>query len=128
MAEEELFARCLLPPDLVRSVLGCLTSDDVYRRSSAFPNVEHRSTRLARQASMLYVVLFLDPGALRDEKVRLREVADKYFHDNWVVHVYAGTTADLTAEWARFPAARGQNPSSRAASRSAPRTWCPCCS
>ena len=104
--DERLFNRFPLPPDLIRNVVGCLISDDVYRQSSAFPNIDHRSTRLSRQASMLYVILYFDPAVLRDERARMREVVDKYFHDNWVVHLYAGVTADLGLEWYRFAAAR----------------------
>ena len=104
--DEKLFNRFPLPPDLIRNVVGCLVSDDVYRQSSAFPNIDHRSTRLSRQASMLYVILYFDPAVLRDERPRMREVVDKYFHDNWVVHLYGGVTADLGLEWDRFAAAR----------------------
>ena len=106
MDEEKLFGRYPLHVDLVRNVIGCLISDDVYQQSSAFPNVDQRSTRLSKQASMLYVVLFFDPVVLRDEQSRLREIVDKYFYDNWVVHVYAGMTADLSIEWGRFDAAK----------------------
>lgn len=105
MDEEKLFNRYPLPVDLIRNVVGCLISDDIYQQSSAFPNVDHRSTRLSRQASMLYVILFFDPIVLREESAKLREIVDKYFHDNWVVHLYAGMTADLSLEWQRFPAA-----------------------
>lgn len=54
---------------------------------------------------MLYVILFFDPIVLREEKSKMREIVDKYFHDNWVIHIYAGMTADLSLEWNRFPAA-----------------------
>jgi WASH complex subunit strumpellin len=106
MDEEKLFGRYPLHVDLVRNVIGCLISDDIYLQSSAFPNVDQRSIRLSKQASMLYVVLFFDPVVLRDEQSRLREIVDKYFYDNWVVHVYAGMTADLSIEWNRFDAAK----------------------
>jgi WASH complex subunit strumpellin len=55
---------------------------------------------------MLYVILFFDPTVLREEHAKLREIVDKNFNDNWVVHVYAGMTADLSIEWDRFAAAR----------------------
>ena len=58
MEEEKLFHRFPLPSDLIRNVIGCLISDDIYSQSSIFPNIDHRSTRLSRQASMLYVILF----------------------------------------------------------------------
>jgi WASH complex subunit strumpellin len=107
MEEDILFARYPIPIDLVRNIVGALISDDIYQQASVFPNIDHRSIRLSRQASMLYVILFFDPVVLRDEQGKLREVVDKYFHDNWVVHVYAGLTADLSLEWNdRFPAAK----------------------
>ena len=106
MDEDKLFSRYPLPVDLIRNIVGSLTSDDIYQQSSVFPNIDHRSTRLSRQASMLYVILFFDPIVLRDEPGKLREIVDKYFHDNWVIHIYAGMTADLSLEWARFSAAK----------------------
>lgn len=106
MAEEKLFNRFPLPVDLVRNVVGCLISDDIYQQSSAFPNIEHRSIRLSRQASMLYVILFFDPIVLQEQSAQLREIVDKYFHNNWVIHIYAGITADLSEEWDRFDAAK----------------------
>ena len=107
MQEDSLFARYPIPVDLIRSVSGALISDDIYQLASVFPNIDHRSIRLSRQASMLYVILFFDPVVLRDETSKLREVVDKYFHDNWIVHIYAGLTADLSSEWSeRFPAAK----------------------
>ena len=107
MQEDSLFTRYPVPVDLVRNVVGTLISDDIYQQATVFPNIDHRSIRLSRQGSMLYVVLFFDPVVLREEKSKLREVVDKYFHDNWVVHVYAGLTADLSLEWDdRYPAAK----------------------
>lgn len=107
MDEVKLFARYPISLDLVRNIVGVLISDDIYQQASVFPNIDHRSIRLSRQASMLYVILFFDPAVLRDEAGKLREIVDKYFHDNWVVHVYAGLTADLSLEWDdRFPAAK----------------------
>ncbi|EED92001.1 hypothetical protein THAPSDRAFT_34228, partial [Thalassiosira pseudonana CCMP1335] len=106
MDEDKLFNRYPLPVDLVRNIVGCLISDDIYQQSSAFPNIDHRSTRLSRQASMLYVIMYFDPIVLRDETSKLREIVDKYFLDTWVIHIYAGLTADLSLEWDKFPAAK----------------------
>ena len=36
------------------------------------------------QASMLYVVLYLEPEILRNETATMREIVDKFFPDNWV--------------------------------------------
>ena len=105
--EVRLFARFPLPSDFVRNVVGCLLSSDIYRRStSAFPSVDHRSVALAGQASILYVVLYFDPHALREENAKMRSVVDRFFGDNWVVHVHGGLTADLGREWGRYGAAR----------------------
>ena len=106
MDEEKLFNRYPLPVGLIRNVVGCLISDDIYQQSSAYPNIEHRSIRLSRQASMLYVILFFDPIVLQEHNAQLREIVDKYFHDNWVIHIYAGMTCDLSLEWMRFDAAK----------------------
>lgn len=106
MDDEKLFNRYPLPLELIRNIAGCLVSDDIYQQSSAYPNIDHRSTRLSRQASMLYVILFFDPIVLREESAKMREIVDKYFHDNWVIHIYAGMTADLSLEWDRFHAAK----------------------
>jgi WASH complex subunit strumpellin len=107
MEEDKLFARYPIPLDLVRNIVGSLISDDIYQQASVFPHIDHRSIRLSRQASMLYVIMFFDPAVLRDETGKLREIVDKYFHDNFVVHVYAGLTADLSLEWDdRYPAAK----------------------
>lgn len=105
--EMRLFARFSLPSDFVRNVVGCLLSSDIYRRSTtAFPSIDHRSVALAGQASILYVVLYFDPHALREENAKMRSVVDRFFGDNWVVHVYGGLTADLGKEWGRYGAAR----------------------
>ena len=36
----------------------------------------------------------------------MRSVVDRFFGDNWVVHVHGGLTADLGREWGRYGAAR----------------------
>lgn len=51
---------------------------------SAYPLPEHRSTALATQAAMLYVILYFDPSILHTHQAKMREIVDKYFPDNWV--------------------------------------------
>lgn len=51
---------------------------------SAYPLPEHRSTALATQAAMLYVILYFDPSILHTQQAKMREIVDKYFPDNWV--------------------------------------------
>ena len=47
------------------------------------PLPEHRSTALANQAAMLYVILYFEPSILQTHQAKMREIVDKYFPDNW---------------------------------------------
>jgi len=67
-------------------IIGRLRSDDVYNQISAYPLPEHRSTALATQASMLYVILYFMPEILCSQQATMREIVDKHFPDNWVRH------------------------------------------
>ena len=68
----------------VNMVIGRLRSDDVYNQISAYPLPEHRSTALATQASMLYMILYFEPDILHNQQAKMREIVDKHFPDNWV--------------------------------------------
>lgn len=52
---------------------------------SSYPNPSHRSTALATQAAMLYVILFFSPDTLHSKQAQMREIVDKHFPDNWVM-------------------------------------------
>jgi len=65
-------------------VLGRLRSDDLYNQIVAYPLPEQRSTALATQASMLYVILNFAPDMLHTQQAVMREIVDKHFPDNWV--------------------------------------------
>mmetsp|Transcript_82253 Transcript_82253/g.199407 ORF Transcript_82253/g.199407 Transcript_82253/m.199407 type:complete len:1160 (-) Transcript_82253:74-3553(-) len=103
---EAYFAR--FPPDkaLLNMMVDRLRSDDIYQRVRMFPAPEHRSAALSQQASMVYVVLYFTPEHLKRNKSMMREIVDKHFNDNWIVHIYMGKLADLSEEWSRYPAAR----------------------
>ena len=103
---ENLFGR--FPPDseFVRLTIGRLQTDDIYLMSNSFPNPEQRSTRLATQASMLYVILYFSPDILKKQNATMREIIDKHFNDNWVISTYMGHVVDLSVEWANYPAAK----------------------
>jgi WASH complex subunit strumpellin len=103
---EGYMARFAPNPELVRLVIGRLQLDDIYLMANSFPSPEHRSTRLANQAAMLYVILYFAPDILHTNKATMREIVDKYFNDNWVIATYMGQVVDLTAEWAQYPAAK----------------------
>ena len=53
---------------------------------SSYPLPEHRSTALATQAAMLYVILYFAPDILNSQQAVMREIVDKHFPDNWVKH------------------------------------------
>jgi WASH complex subunit strumpellin len=100
------FGRFPLDPEYVKLVVGALQGDDIYMMDKCFPNPDHRTTRLAGQASMLYVILYFLPDVLDKAKPTMREVVDKHFNDNWIVPIYMGHLADLQKEWAHHPAAK----------------------
>jgi len=99
------FSRFAPDEELVRLVVGSLQTDDIYHMSNSFPNPEHRTTRLAGQASMLFVILFFVGDVLAKEKNQMRMIVDKYFNDNWVVPIYMGFLVDLHHEWQHQKAA-----------------------
>ena len=103
--EEKFFARFPLSKDLVRNVIGRILSDDIYMQASAFPNYNHRSSRLSKQASILYIILFFQPQILHAEMGVMREIVDKFFFDNWIISIYMGITIDLKEEWLEYKAA-----------------------
>lgn len=70
--------------EYIDMVIGRLRSDDLYNQISAYPLPEHRSTALATQASMLYVILYFQPDILHSQQAKMREIVDKHFPDNWV--------------------------------------------
>jgi WASH complex subunit strumpellin len=103
---EALFARFAPNPELIRLVIGKLQTDDIYLMSNSYPDPKHRSTRLATQASILYVILYFAPEILNKQKATMREIVDKHFNDNYVIPIYMGYLIDLTSEWAVYSAAK----------------------
>ncbi|ELU12274.1 hypothetical protein CAPTEDRAFT_155968 [Capitella teleta] len=102
---ESFFGRIPINATYVSMVIARLRSDDMYNQISAYPLPEHRSTALATQAGMLYVILYFAPGMLMNEQARMREIVDKHFPDNWVINVYMGITVNLLDAWAPYKAA-----------------------
>ena len=103
----DYFARVPLDDLYVRMSIGCLRSDDIYHQiGSAYPFPEHRTTGLANQASMLVTVLFFSPKTLVFDNPMMREIADKFFCDNWVVPIYMGFHLNLIEWWEGFKAAK----------------------
>lgn len=69
-----------------------------------YPDPEHRSTALATQAAVLFVLLFFHTQ-LMDDRVIMREIVDKHFADNWIIAYYMGFTADIADYWRDFEGA-----------------------
>ncbi|XP_041358411.1 WASH complex subunit 5-like [Gigantopelta aegis] len=102
---ESYFNRVPISSEYVNMVIGRLRSDDVYNQISAYPLPEHRSTALATQASMLYMILYFEPDILHNQQAKMREIVDKHFPDNWVIGVYMGITVNLLDAWGPYRAA-----------------------
>lgn len=66
---EEFLARMPIPKEVVNMVIGRLRSDDIYNQIAAYPLPEHRSTALANQACMLYIILYFAPNILHEQMV-----------------------------------------------------------
>eukprot|EP01135_Chromosphaera_perkinsii_P002142 Nk52_evm76s217 gene=Nk52_evmTU76s217 len=103
---EEYFRRIPIPHPFVQRLIGRLRSDDVYQQLTIYPVPEHRSHALSTQGSMLYVVLYFYTSILHDQTAIMREIVDKFFPDNWIVHVYMGDVVNLVDVWDGFKAAR----------------------
>nr|XP_044999379.1 WASH complex subunit 5 isoform X2 [Jaculus jaculus] len=103
---ESYFQRVPINEAFISMVIGRLRSDDIYNQVSAYPLPEHRSTALANQAAMLYVILYFEPSILHTHHAKMREIVDKYFPDNWVISIYMGITVNLGDAWEPYKAAK----------------------
>ncbi|XP_012862013.1 WASH complex subunit 5 [Echinops telfairi] len=103
---ESYFQRVPINGSFISMVIGRLRSDDIYNQVSAYPLPEHRSTALANQAAMLYVILYFEPSILHSQQAKMREIVDKYFPDNWVITIYMGITVNLADAWEPYKAAK----------------------
>lgn len=99
------FDRVKVDKVVVGLLIGRIRSDDIYQSSYNYPTPEHRSTALANQAAILYILLFFRPEILHEEGPVMREIVDKHFADNWVINYYMGFTVDLVVAWHSFKAA-----------------------
>ncbi|AYU80055.1 Hereditary spastic paraplegia protein strumpellin, putative [Leishmania donovani] len=102
----DYFERVPVQKGVVARLLACIRSDDIYRMSSHYPNPDHRSAAMALQGGIAFVLLFFCGDVLVQQLPVMKELVEKHFADNWVVHYYGGYTADLSVAWAAFPAAR----------------------
>lgn len=103
---EKYFARFPLPKDVLEMIIGRLRTDDIYHQMECYPDPNHRSTALATQARMLYIILYFTPHILQADQTIMREIVDRHFPDNWVIAYNMGFTADLQIVWGEYRAAR----------------------
>eukprot|EP01028_Stygiella_incarcerata_P009464 TRINITY_DN449_c0_g1_i1.p1 TRINITY_DN449_c0_g1~~TRINITY_DN449_c0_g1_i1.p1 ORF type:complete len:1158 (-),score=300.28 TRINITY_DN449_c0_g1_i1:279-3752(-) len=103
---EDYFKRIPIQKTYIKMIVGRLRDDDIYQQSEYYPSPDHRSTALAPQATMLYVILFFHPEILSSEPTIMREICDKFFPDNWIIPFYLGELVDLTQAWLPYKAAK----------------------
>lgn len=104
---ESYFARADVDRTVVNMLIAKLQIVDIYNKTiAAFPHPEHRSNALSQQASMLYVLLYFCPDILNSQRSRMREIADKFFSDNWVIDVFMGERVNLIEAWDPYRAAK----------------------
>lgn len=104
---ESYLARAGCDQSVVSALISKLQTVDLYNQTVAvFPDPDHRSNALAQQASILYILLYFCPDILRSRKSRMREITDKFFSDNWVVHIFMGEVVNLIEMWEPYRAAR----------------------
>lgn len=103
---EDYFKRVPISETFVSMLIGRLRSDDIYNQVASYPLPEHRSTALANQAAMLYIILYFTPDVLNSQQAKMREIVDKHFPDNWVISIYMGQIVNLSDAWEPYKAAR----------------------
>uniref|UniRef100_A0A0K2UPG6 Uncharacterized protein n=1 Tax=Lepeophtheirus salmonis TaxID=72036 RepID=A0A0K2UPG6_LEPSM len=101
---ECFFKRTNIPESFIRIVISRLRLDDIYNQMSSFP--EHRSLALSSQGSMMIICLFFAPHILKEDKLAMREIVDKFFFDSWVTTYYMGNIINLVHYWEPYPAAK----------------------
>ena len=98
-----------LPHQLVLMMIDRLRSEDMYAQIPSYPMPQHRSTALATQARMLYVLLYFAPEVLDEQHHTMREIVDRHFAGAdayWMVPFYMGFLEELPHVWEPYKAAR----------------------
>lgn len=101
---ENYFSRVKMNEQFIEAVLETLQSDDIYNQIQKFP--QNRTMALANQSAMLYVCLYFQPDILCNQSTKMREIADKFFSNNWVISLYMGVTINLIDVWEHYRAAK----------------------
>lgn len=108
LVSEHYFTRMPVDVNLIEQLIECLLTHNIYpMQEVAFPSYQQRTTKLANQASMIFIILYFQPSAFKQQDKKMRQLVDRFFADNWVVPLYNGESLDLFIEWnERFPSAQ----------------------
>ena len=104
---EVYFSRARANQSVVDLLIAKLQSVDLYNQTTLiFPHPNHRSAALGQQASILYILLYFCPEIMSTQRSRMREITDKFFHDNWIINLGMGELVNLIESWEPYGAAR----------------------
>ncbi|KAK9120250.1 hypothetical protein Scep_018343 [Stephania cephalantha] len=102
---EEILLRFPFPEPVVESVISHLRNCDIYDHTPHYPDLEHRSVALAKQAGYVYVLLFYIPEYLHDA-VLMQEIVAMFFQDLWIVPIFMDFKVDLSFSWDMYKGAK----------------------
>ena len=97
----QLFARAALPQAVAEQVVAAVAELGGVFDERTFGGAGGTAT-----ASVLYVVLFFAPELLRADRGLMDSLAERVLRRAFVLPYFLGQLADLTFDWAPFPAAR----------------------
>eukprot|EP00826_Nyctotherus_ovalis_P040423 TRINITY_DN3988_c0_g1_i6.p1 TRINITY_DN3988_c0_g1~~TRINITY_DN3988_c0_g1_i6.p1 ORF type:complete len:1019 (+),score=284.58 TRINITY_DN3988_c0_g1_i6:503-3559(+) len=103
----EVFARFPIDQRIIIGIIEHIKNEDIYNQMKAYPDSQQKTTALASQASLLYVLLYFVPSILQDNADMMRDIVNKHFSDNWIISYFQGFTVDLFEAWRKFKAAAG---------------------
>ena len=103
---EAIFAKFPFDKNFIELLVGVLLQYDIYLMQSSFPDPEHRCTKLSKQGSMLFVILYFCPELLHKDETKMTEVVTRHFSDCWTISIYMGHIVDLMDVWKPFAAAK----------------------
>ncbi|KAK9108628.1 hypothetical protein Syun_024639 [Stephania yunnanensis] len=102
---EEILLRFPFPEPVVESVISHLRNCDIYNHTPHYPDLEHRSVALAKQAGYVYVLLFYIPEYLHDA-ILMQEIVAMFFQDLWIVPIFMDFKVDLSFSWDMYKGAK----------------------
>ncbi|XP_078432676.1 uncharacterized protein LOC144704220 isoform X3 [Wolffia australiana] len=102
---EELLARSPFPKEVVETIIYRIKDGNLNRCLKHYPDPQHRTVALSRQAGLLYVLLLYCPEFLHNGFL-MREIVDKFFRDCWVCPIFLYFCVDLSVSWDAYKEAK----------------------